>query len=248
MVTILRLTHSADFDDAVPEDQRGTAVAQRTFSELTGLQATTIAKDAWPSPDLPGIVGRWLERHQPDIVFLGVRQFPFTYESVPLKVERKLRFGGREIARAGLVAAPRFDRYRAFQLLRRGAQRAIGGETHFTPDEVIQVMKDVVRCVLAKESTVLTVCGPASWFAMYEEGARRRAQPKLAYVDGELTRFCDKLGVHYLPLDAVPGATAAPDEYLPNRIHGTGKVQGTRSEAEGRAMATAWQLAHADVG
>jgi hypothetical protein len=248
MVTILRLTHSADFDDGVPEEYRGTAVAQRTFEEITGLEATTVAKNAWPAPELPGILDRWLERTQPDIVFIAVRGYAFTYESVPVKLERKLKFGGRQLARAGLGAAPRFEQYRAFQLLQRAAQKTIGGEAFFTPAEVLERMIECARRVLAKESTVLTICGPTSWFTMYESGARRRAEPKVAWVDRELRVFCEKLGVHYLSLDAVPGVNADASEYLPNRLHGTAKVHAARGEAEGRAMATAWQLAHSDRG
>lgn len=246
MITILRLTHSADFDEAVSAAQRGTAIAERAFTEATGLEATTIAKNAWPGPELPDILGGWVDRYQPDIVFLGVNTYWFCYESVPVKLERKVKFGGRQMASIGLAAAPRFAEYRAFQLLQRAAQKTIGGEAYFTPEDVVQRMAECVRRVLSKESTVLTVCGPASWFAMYETRARRRAETKLARVDRELCRFCEKLGVHYLSLDAVPGADATTDEYLPNRLHGTANVHTARGEAEGRAMAAAWQLAHAD--
>ena len=112
MVTILRLTHSADFDEAIPEEHRGTAVSQRRFSEVTGLEATTIAKNAWPGPELPAVLGGWLERYQPDIVFLGVNPIWFTYESVPVKLERKVKFGGHQMASVGLGSASRFAAFR----------------------------------------------------------------------------------------------------------------------------------------
>lgn len=240
MVTILRLTHSSDFDEAIPEAQRATSVAQRTFSEISGVEATTVAKTAWPARELPAILDRWVDRYQPDIVFLIVNPYWFTYESVPIKLQRKLKFGGERLANVGLGAAPRFENYRAFRLLQRAAQKTIGGETHFTPQEVVERVQECARRVLARESPVLVVSGPSRRIGTYESGARRRATPKLAWMDRELGRFCRELGLVYHLQEADLDAA----DYVSNRFHSTAHRHAVRGEAEGHAMASAWQLAH----
>ena len=243
LVKILRLSNSDDFVASVPEQERSPAVAERVFSEATGVPATTITKNIWATPALPEVVAGWLERYEPDLVFFKLNGFWVTYESVPVKLIRRLKFIGKPLGRASLAATPMMADYRGFQFIQRAALKTIGGESHFTPEEVVLRVSECIRRVLAKESVVLSVCGPLWQLAVYTSGARTRAAAGFAQVDGEIRQLCDRLGVGYLPLVEVPGAVAQLEDYLPDRIHLKPHMYRIIGEAEGRAMADAWLAA-----
>ena len=182
---ILRLSTSDDLHPSVPDELRGYRIVERTVAAETGEPVETILREIWPEANLPDVVGAWLDRYEPDIVFLRVSSFWASYQSVPLKLRRsRLGAPGRALARAGFAAAevPRVGHSRAFIAFRDAARRVIGGATYFTPEEVIERLTLTMRRVLRREGVLLIVRGglvaetagcPAGVVAREEEKRRR---------------------------------------------------------------------------
>ncbi len=80
---ILRLGTSDDILPTVAEHERGYRIVEQALAAETGETVETIIREAWPEPGLPEVLGRWLDRFEPDVVSLKVSSFWFTYESVP---------------------------------------------------------------------------------------------------------------------------------------------------------------------
>jgi hypothetical protein len=85
----------------VPGAERAHRIADELFTELTGEPVEPVLKLFWPEPGLPDIVDRWIARYQPDVVFMRTSMVWCAYESVPLRIERRLGRLGRPLARFG---------------------------------------------------------------------------------------------------------------------------------------------------
>jgi hypothetical protein len=245
---ILRLTTSDDLLPMAPGQERGYRIVERALAAETGEPVETIVREIWPTADLPDVVGRWLERYEPDIVSLKVSSFWWTYQSVPLKLERS-RLGpvGKLTASAGRRAADTawLAHSRSMIGLRDGIRRLFGGATHFTADEVIERISLCLRRAFQREGVLLVVrgglvaetlgCTPAT--QVREEEARRR-------VDSALAALCAELHVHYTGCRAAPPLSWLLTYRQRDRLHQNALGQQRVGEEEARAMIAAWRHAH----
>jgi len=242
---VLRLGNSDDLTAGIPDESRAWRIAGELLAEAAGEPVETIVKPIWPEPELPGLVGGWLDEYEPDLVFLKVTWFWYGYESVPRRLERLLGpVFGKPLAKGGLAAAgnPRLAHNRAFKLGRRAAHRVIGGDTPFNSHHVLEVMEACIRRVVAKESIGLVVKGTGS--ARHDEGALSgfydRFTERRHEVEGGIERLCKQLGVVYI------GGAGARSHIDPDLLRGDGLHKGPRGHAhvgaqEGAAMVRGWQ-------
>ena len=123
---ILRLSTSDDLRPEVPETDRIHRLVEHAFAAETGQPVETMIRVIWPTPALPDAIDRWLQSYDPDVVFFRVSSYWFTYESVPLRLERsRLGRPARALARAGFASAdaPRL----AYTPLYRGTRNVLRG-------------------------------------------------------------------------------------------------------------------------
>lgn len=214
----LRFGSSNDGRAEVTAEERRAAIVEKRLSEALGEPVETMVRQAWPDERLPGLVARWMDEFQPDLVLLPVGSFSFNYESVPLKIERMLGPVGRPIARLGLRAAetPAIANRGAFHALRRFAQRTIGGATYFEPEQVLEVMTSCIRTIVQHEHAILIVKGSRGsrdWAV--NDRSRRRSEERRVLMHRELQALCNELHVdyfgaetpRYLDPEAAPGST-----------------------------------------
>jgi len=243
---VLRLTNSDDMNPSISADLRSPAITSRRFTELTGEPCETISRVMWPRPVLPSLVERWIEEHRPDLVFLVVTSFWFTYESLPLRLERSLGPLGRPLTRAGLKAGAYrpLATSRAFHLARRAGLRWIGGATRFTTGHVVQMMEACIRTILALEELVLVVRGPQTAFSA-DAGSKvaARAERRWWEVERAMKQLCGQLRVEYISFDTPAFADASAGGYQRDFAHLDAEGHEYRASLEAAAMARAWQAA-----
>ena len=199
LVRILRLTNSNDFTKGIPDERRAYRVVERALAEESGEHVETVRKVIWPSDDLPDIIERWINENQPDIVFLTVNPYWFNYESVPLKLQRRLGPIGRLFGDAGLRAAdtPWLAHNAVFRKVRYFAQATIGGECPFTTAYVLESMEAVTRRILRHEDVHLVVRSSQGGKDRPDLPPRvqKRHQARRIEVADGLERICDALNV-----------------------------------------------------
>ena len=186
------------------EEKRHIAIGEQLAAEFGG-PVEVIAKNAWPNERMLSFVTRWLEETQPDLVFLNVTAYPFCYESTPLKVRRILkRVGGEAAGDAGMRIAQskRWAHNALFRTVRKLAQATIGGDTHFTPSEIIARQAEVIRLTLRREGTVIAVKGPLGRSRPgLTRRERSRHERKRQQVHTALSELCAHLHVPYYGAD-----------------------------------------------
>lgn len=153
----------------------------------------------WPTPALPGLVDRWIEQYHPDIVYLHVVPYWYVFESVPVRVERRFGSPGKKLAGAGVRAAGgRLAGTLPLRALRTIGLRTIGGEAHFTPEQVIEVVESCIRRIVAREDVVLAVVGSTGRrCAGYGWGGVGRDRGRRATVHQAISGLCSQLHVPY---------------------------------------------------
>ncbi|MBI2766003.1 MAG: SGNH/GDSL hydrolase family protein [Chloroflexi bacterium] len=244
---ILRLTNSSDILGSIPEPLRAHRVTEQMITELTGEPVETMMRVCWPGPELADIVHRWATRFEPDVVFMRASAFWCSYESVPLRIQRRLaRIGGEHLANLGLkvAGAPAFATNPVFRAARRAALRAIGGDVHFQPAEVTANVEAVFRRVLSNESVIPVLRGPG--FARDATGTERglrRAQARNRRLDRALADMARRLGITY----ASPDAAFRRDHLAGDDAHTNEAGQRAQGEIEGRLIAEAWLAAMAGL-
>ncbi len=244
---VLRLGNSYERDPNIPPEANKSAVADRLLAEATGEAVETTNRTIWPDPGLPDLVDRWLDRYQPELVLLVVTSYWFTHVSLPLAIERRFGRVGKPIARAGdrLVHKPWLARNRAFNVARSAARGAIGGDTHFTPEQVIESMETCIRRILAHEEVALAVRGPRIAFATEGSAkAKRVAEQRRSTVDRHMAEFCRQLHVEYIAYDTGVAPDAAQEEFQADGVHVTEAVHAEQGRIEGEAMLRAWKQTH----
>lgn len=245
---VLRLSNSDDFAGDIPVEARPWHIAGEVLAATVGEPVETIARNTWPDPSLPDLVGQWLEKYEPDLVFLKVTWFWYAYESVPLRLKRRLGIVGRPLAAAGDRATQIswLAKTRAFKISRRALHRIIGGDAHFSEDQVIERMKAVIRKAVAREHVVLVVKGTGmgrddtGTLAGYYDRYRARVER----VEGEIEAFCQLLGVHYM--SAQRKSRVDQDLHRGDGVHKGAHGLTLVGRREGENMALAWNAAHSD--
>ena len=240
---ILRLTNSNDFYGDVADSDRGYRLIETALSDACGVEVETIRRTIWPADDLPDIVERWVSEHRPDMVFLKTSSYWYSYESVPLKFQRKFGRIGKAAGDAGLRAAttPSVAHNAVFRKLRYFAQATIGGDTNFTVDYTLQTVEAVIRRVLRHEDTLLVVRG--------SRGGRDRPEvPKKVAARHEARRVEFNTRLNQICADlSVPMVRGSqrrkydPSERQADRFHSNAKGHASSGSFEALALVEIWR-------
>ena len=241
---LLWLGSSNDINPQLPEEARVPSIAATIIEEMTGDRPELTVRAVWPNEAMPGLVADWVERFEPDMVCFYFGSYYYSYRSVPLRVQRLLGPLGKPVAAAGFRAAesPRLEEHPAFHTMRRLALRTIGGDTHFTFEQVIDRYEAAVRRILAmRENTVLLVRGPSD---EYPGGSRQTSHRRVTKLVEEM---CVALHVSFLGWDDPPYVIAASDELLGDGMHYDQGPQAFLGKELERALSKAWLVVHGDA-
>ena len=170
------------------------------LAEKYGEPVEVLIKAIWPNPGLENVVEGWIEKLQPDVVYMTTNGYWFMYRSVPLRVRRILGPFGKFISDAGFRAAgsPRWSHNAAFRTGRRMLQRSLGGDTHFTADEVADRMCAVIQRLSQAEGILLAIqgCDGRTNYATSKRGIKANERKRLQ-VDAAMRAFCRERHIHY---------------------------------------------------
>ena len=242
-IRILRLTNIDDLFGEVPPEQRSAAVAGRILSEAAGEDVEETTKGIWPDPELPGIIAGWVRRYEPDLVLIRISSYWFTYESVPLRIERALGPWSRRLTKLGNDAAanPRIGHNRAFKLLQKGMLRTIGGATLLTPDQTVDVTEACLRPILAREGVGVVVRGPRTPFGGFRSrAALLKSEEKRQYVNRKLAELCRHSHVTFAPFESMDDVLA-PGTRLGDGVHTNVQGQLQTGIMEGEGLVAEWR-------
>jgi hypothetical protein len=234
---VLWLTNSDDMGDSVPEEQRSFRIAARLVEAATGEPVEITPRVIWPSPALPDLIDEWIGRYQPDIVLFKINGFWYLYPSIPLQVERMFgRRVGRPIARAGLKAAstPWIAHRAMFHLFRRLALKVMHGATHFSPQEVAELVERCARRIVRREDLGLVVRGQLAGWSNAPPGAE-------LFVHRKVTRLCDELHVAYLARDPEGPLLGAEYYKKGDRLHTDARGHEAHARQEAEAITAVWK-------
>ncbi len=238
---ILRLGSSDDVGGRVAADAMAYRIVEQELTRVTGLEFTTVVRRIWPTPALPGLVARWIDEEAPDIVFVkSAPAFWFTYESVPLKVRRKLGVLGEPLAEFGVRTSRNqwLVKNRAYHAARRLAQRMVGGDTNFTPEEVITVMSEVLAIAARREEAVVVSTLPQGRVRHAVTAAgERRAEARRVQVETALSGVMDRLHIeHTEPRPAARYQTGTSTPVGRDQLHSDEEGQRRRAAEEVELM------------
>ena len=135
---------------------------ERLQAEL-GEPVEWVVKGIWPTESLPKRVEGWIADCDPDVIYLNTGSYWFLYRSVPLRVQRLLgKVGGESVGNVGFrfAKSERWAYNAVFRTARRILQNTIGGDTHFTRQQVTDCMSECLRVAVRKEGAVVVVKGP----------------------------------------------------------------------------------------
>jgi hypothetical protein len=203
-VKLLWLGNSNDVQNNLPKERRAPYLTVAKLEEALGLDIDINVRGFWPSERLPGLVEAWMEEFKPDLVFLQIIDYAFTYESVPLKLDRKFGRLSKPAVQAGTAASniSWISSTPVYHIAKRLAKDLIGGSTYFSPEEVLQRVSACVRVILRNEDAALLVRGPHAATDHYGTAKRRTVgEAKRLVVHSDLQQLCEELHVLYHGLD-----------------------------------------------
>lgn len=232
---ILRLTNSSDVHPGVLPEERSPAVAERMVSEAIGGPVETVVKGLWPTPAFPEVLERWIGELEPDVVFIRLSSFWVAYESVPLRVQR-LPAVGRPMARTGLRLGDRpwLINRGAFKAARTLVARTVGGETHFTPEQVGRTLDDSFRRIVAHESIVPVVRGTN--LLLNSAGTKaglQRSMHRVAALNREAEAACARYRVRFF---SEPAARGLSKTRLDDDLHDSAEAHLRLGRDDGAAI------------
>lgn len=204
-VKILLLGNSQDVADWFEGGKKRHEIVQERLGQEFGHSVEIVVKNFWPTERLPELLGPWIAESSPDMVYINVTAFPFAYESLPLRFKRVLGRLGPAIGDAGLRFADskRWSHNVVFRKVRRYGQATIGGDTHFTCQQVVERVSEAVRVALRNESAFLVVEGPLGrGEPELTRRERRRKEARRQIVHRALKQLCGELHVYYIGNDA----------------------------------------------
>ncbi|MGH7754308.1 MAG: hypothetical protein ACREN5_15995 [Gemmatimonadales bacterium] len=245
---VLRLSNSEDSAGDLPPQKRPWRIAGDVLAAAAGEPVETTVRVVWPDPSLPDLVDRWLDRYGPDMVFLKVNWYWYGYESVPLRLRRRVPVLGRPLAAAGdgTTRITWLARTRGYKAARHLANRVIGGDANFTCDEVIERMQAVIKRIVAREDIILVVKGTGGGRDAF--GALgpyyQRFVPRREYVEGAIEAHCAELGVHYTSIGRLRTREEA-DIDRGDGVHKGERGLGRVGVSEGNVMVQAWEAERA---
>ena len=177
---VLLLGNSNDGGEWFEGGRKRHEIVRDRLADSYGEPVEVTAKTVWPNEEMARVVEGWIEKYEPDVIYLTLASYWFQYDSVPLRVRRLLRGLGPGVAKAGFRVAesPRWGHNALFRGLRRALQSTIGGDRHFTPEQVVERASEVIRGTIRREGIVLAIQG-ADGRTDYARSARgRRANEK----------------------------------------------------------------------
>lgn len=198
---VLILGNSNDTGNFVPESARRHVHMRDLLADEFGVPVEIVVRNVWPNDRMVDYVVQGVEEIQPDMVYVNVTNYPFSYESTPLKVKRIFgKVGGEALGDAGLRAADsrKWSHNALFRGIRRFAQTTIGGDTHFTPEEVADRYERLIRTLLREEGMVVAVKGPLGKSRKTTARATARAEKRRQVVHRRLQLLCEQLHVFYV--------------------------------------------------
>lgn len=239
---ILYLTNSNSIQPQIAESERRMALVSRGMEQVVGEPVEGVIRPVWPTKALPRAVDRWMEAERPDMVYLQVIAFWFTYESVPIRLEKMLGPLGRPVRSLGIKASqtPWIGHNDTFHNVRQWAQRHIGGASFFTPEQVVETISESIRIIVRYEDSLLVVKGPRGGRSYQaSEEARQRADARRLIVHRDLKALCSELHVDYVGSD-VPVERVGID-YLGDNLHAGPQSQRVMADEILSFLAAAWE-------
>ena len=241
---VLKLGTSDDVAAAIPEVDRAYRVTERFLSHATALPVEVTSRVIWPGPKLPGLIDQWLDRYEPDLVLLVVNPYWMTFESVPLRLQRRLGWAGKAAGGLGTKAAgvSWLAHNPVFRAGRRLTLKTIGGDVHFEPAEVVAVVEQCARRIVRREGIGLVVRGPRNALTYHNDaagrarGERRRLETHIA-----LARLANELHAGYVGSESPAIASDDADAFGGDFVHTTTREHRERGLIEGRALLDAWR-------
>lgn len=197
---VLVLGNSNDTGNFVPNEVKRHVQMREMLAAEFGEPVEVVVRHVWPNDRMVDWVLAGVEETQPDMVYVNVTNYPYSYESTPLKVRRIFgKVGGEAVGDAGLrmAGSPKWSHNAVFRGIRRVAQATIGGDTHFTPEEVAERYERLIRALLRQEGTVIAVKGPMGKSKKATARATARAEQRRQLVHGRLKQLCQQLHVYY---------------------------------------------------
>ena len=230
-VQVLLLGNSQDLGEWFSGGPKRHEIAAERLSAEFGEPVEIILKPYWPTDRMPEMTERWITETRPDMMYINVTAFPFAYESLPLRCKRVLGRFGPAIGNAGLRFADskRWSHNALFRTARRYGQALIGGDTHFTCEEVVERTSATIRAAIRHENVFLVVEGPLGrGEPELTRRQRERKERRRLQVHSALRDLCNELHVHYIGSD---------EPLPPGRQHVRGETvgDGTHFNAEGHA-------------
>ena len=202
---------------------------------------------AWPSSSLPGLIDRWLDEYEPDIVFLKVNAYWFNYLSLPLQIERKFGKFGKPINKVGKQVGELrpVSSSRPYRVARRYLLRVFPGATYFSPESVVASMQDSIRTILSREGIGLIVSGPGSRLNHeLSRKAGRAHEARRQLVHQSMKRFCAEVHVPYFGLDSVPTKAELSRTVGNDGLHVNESASRAMAKEEAGAIVQLWRAAH----
>lgn len=198
--------------DGIRKDQLMTTVSVEKFARETGQRYDLVVRKAWPNDRLPALAAAWMAEEKPNLVLMSVNDYWYNYESVPRKLKERYGRVGKWVGDLGDKAAknPRIAHNGVFKSGRKVAERAIGGEAAFTPEQVIEVMQDCIRIVLRSEQATVVFVGPMGGRDDdYPEAVKERRRARRNQVHAAMKAFCASVHVDYMGMDSETAARLA---------------------------------------
>lgn len=229
---VLILGNSNDTGSFVPEEARRHRHLRDLLAAEFGEPVDVVVRHVWPNDRMVDWVLAGVEETRPDMVYVNVTNYPYSYESTPLKVKRIFgKVGGETLGDAGLRMADskRWSHNALFRGVRRAAQATIGGDTHFTPEEVADRYERLIRALLRQEGMVVAVKGPLGMSKKATARATARAERRRQVVHSRLSDLCRQLHVFYAGSDQ-------PYHDVKPRAKGTQVGDGLHSNAAGHVI------------
>jgi hypothetical protein len=150
---ILWLSNSEDVLPEIPEEKRSWKLTAGLAGAALDEEIEIVPRVVWPDPKLPDIIDGWIERYDPDLVLFKVNAYWYLYKSVPLRLRRKFKWGGKQLASGGdrIGRIPWITKTRPFHWSRAILLRTVGGDTHFPPEHIAALTEECVKRMLQDE-------------------------------------------------------------------------------------------------
>jgi hypothetical protein len=241
---VLRIGTSNDSAGGLSDDQRSWWIAADTLTHATGQEVETILKRAWPTDALPEIVSSWMQELQPDIVHIHVSNFWYAHPSVPLWFERKFGRAGKKLTDAGLAVGKKkwMSDNRFAIAFTRALVNVLPSATHFSVQQVAEVLDASIQRALRHEGTVVLVRGNDHWEKIPMASARANAHntARNAAMTAAMRAICERHRVPYVQLPTIRAADLAT-VLGPARWHNSPEGERQSGELDGAALVAAWR-------